>query len=508
MSRENDRRIARNTVFLYIRMLLTMGVSLYTSRVVLEVLGVADYGVYNVVGGLVVMLSFLNGTMSGATQRFMNFEMGRGVEGRLRETFASAWVIHVSIAAVLLVVGETAGLWFVNNILVIDETRMHAAYWTYQYSLFGSIFAVLLVPFNGAIFAHERMNVYAYITLLFTFLKLGVALLLLYVASADTLVTYSALILCVNIVNFLCYYIYCLRNFKECRMSFKAPVSQIKAMLVYSGSDLIGTACYTIENQGVLVILNRIGGTTLNAAGGLCMTVCSAVSQFGSSIVMAFRPQIIKQYAAGDYSYMQTLMVNCSKYAILLLSVFAIPVFVEMDYLLALWLKEVPDYTALFCRLALLMAVSQMTVYTLNAGIHATGKIFKFSAFTGLSYIVELPVMYILMRWTDNPAWAYIVPIFQMMFNVLLISVMLRDRMPEFAVRHFLISGYLSPVAVVLAVGSAVYYAAQVVPDSFLRVVVVGLISILLLLTISWTVLLTPRMRREVAEAIKKKLNR
>lgn len=508
MSRENDRRIARNTVFLYIRMLLTMGVSLYTSRVVLDVLGIADYGVYNVVGGLVVILSFLNGTMSGATQRFLNFEMGRGEAGKLRETFASAWVIHLSIAAVLLVVGETAGLWFVNNVLVIDETRIHAANWTYQYSLFGSIFAVLLVPFNGAIFAHERMNIYAYFTLLFTFLKLGVALLLLYVASADTLVTYAALIFAVNVVNFFCYFIYCLKNFKECRISLKAPLLQIKAMLLYSGSDLIGTACYTIENQGVLVILNRIGGTTLNAAGGLCMTVCSAVSQFGSSIVMAFRPQIIKLYAAGDYSYMQTLMVNCSKYAILLLAVFAIPVYVEMDYLLGLWLKEVPDHTSLFCRLALFMAVSQMTVYTLNAGIHATGKIFRFSTFTGLSYIIELPIMYVLMRWTANPAWAYIVPIFQMMFCVGLVSVMLYNRMRQFDIRRFIVDGYIMPVIVVLTVGIIVNLAAMLLDDSFLRLMFTGFVSTALLFTISWAILLTPAMRTELQDIVRKKLLR
>lgn len=506
MSRDRDRRIARNTGFLYLRMLLTMGVSLYTSRVVLDVLGVADYGVYNVVGGLVVILSFFNGTMSGATQRFLNYEMGRGEAGCLRETFASAWVIHLSIAAILLVLGETVGLWFVNNCLVIDESRMSAANWTYQFSLWGALFTVLLVPFNGAIFAHERMNVYAYITLLFTFLKLGVALLLLFVTSADTLIAYAALIFAVNVINFLCYFVYCLRNFDECRLSFKATAPQMRSMLVYSGSDLIGTACYTVENQGVLVILNRIGGTVLNAAGGLCVTVCSTISQFGSSIIMAFRPQIIKQYAAGDYAYMQSLMVNCSKYSILLLALFAIPAYVEMDYLLALWLKEVPDYTALFCRLALMMAVSQMAVYTLNAGIHATGRIFNFSVITGLTYIVELPIMYVLMRWTDNPAWAYIVPVFQMMFNVGLISVLLRNRIPEFDIGRFVLHGYLLPVAVSLAVGAIVYFAATAFDDSFLRLIIVGLGSTVLLISISWNVLLSSEMRAEVKQAVKRKL--
>lgn len=508
MGRDNDRRIARNTGFLYLRMLVIMGVSLYTSRVVLDVLGVADYGIYNVVGGLVVILSFLNGTMSGATQRFLNYEMGRGEAGLLKATFASAWAIHLAIAAILLLLGETAGLWFVKNYLVIEPERMTAAMWIYQFSLWGALFSVLLVPFNGAVFAHERMNVYAYITLLFTFLKLGVALLLLYVASADTLIAYAALIFAVNVVNFLCYFIYCLRNFSECGISVKAPAAQVRNMLVYSGSDLIGTACYTIENQGVLVILNRIGGTVLNAAGGLCVTVCSAISQFGSSIIMAFRPQIIKQYAARDYDYMQTLMVNCSKYSILLLALFAIPAFVEMDYLLELWLKEVPAYTALFCRLALIMALSQMAVFTLNAGIHATGRIFRFSLITGLTYIIELPIMYVLMRHTGNPAWAYIIPIFQMTFNVALVSVMLRNRMAEFKIMRFICSGYLQPVAVVLTVGIVMWMTTSVFKDSLLRLLMVGFTSALLVIGLYWSALMTPAMRAEVMTAIKKKLKR
>lgn len=488
------------------RMLFTMGVSLYTSRVVLDVLGVSDYGIYNVVGGLVVILSFLNGTMSGATQRFLNYEMGRAEAGDLRQTFASAWVIHLSISAILLVLGESVGLWFVKHYLVIAPERMNAALWTYQFSLFGALFSVLLVPFNGAIFAHERMNVYAYITLLFTFLKLAVALLLLYVASTDNLVIYAALIFVVNVVNFTCYFVYCMRKFDECSLSLRAPWTRIKAMLGYSGSDLIGTACYTVENQGVLVILNRVGGTVLNAAGGLCVTVSSTISQFGTSIVMAFRPQIIKQYAAGDYGYMQILMVNCSKYAILLLGLFAVPAFIEMDYLLALWLKEVPAYTALFCRLALLMSLSQMAVTTLNAGIHATGRIFTFSLFTGLSYILELPVMYWLMRLTDNPAWAYIVPVFQMIFLVGLICFMLRRRLAEFDIRRFVIKAYISPAVVVVASAAMAGVAVLFMEDSFLRLLVVSLLSATLLILISWKALLTVEMRTEVLSAVKKKL--
>lgn len=508
MATANERRIAKNTLFLYIRMLLTMGISLYTSRVVLDVLGVRDYGVYNVVGGLIVILSFLNGTMSGATQRFLNFEMGRGEQGRLRETFSAAWSIHASIALILLVLGETAGLWFVNTQLVIDPERMTAANWTYQFSLVGGISTVLLVPFNGAVFAHEKMNIYAVFTIIFSLLKLGVALVLLFFATADNLIVYAALMMAASLAHFMMYMIYGLRHFPECSMRLRPDREAVRSMLRYSGSDLIGTLCCTVETQGVLVILNRVGGTVLNAAGGLTMTVVLSISQFGNSIVMAFRPQIIKQYAAGDYDTVQRLMCNCSKYAILLLALVSIPAYVEMPYLLGLWLKEVPEYTVVFCRLTLFMTLSQMSVLTLNAGMHATGDIFRFSTFTGLSYILELPLMYLMIRLTGHPEWAYYLPIAQMAFLVGLICYMFRNRMRTFSIRRYVLSAYLAPVALSLAAGAATWCLTYVMDDGFVRLLAVGATSTVLLPSLAWALLLTPDMRAEVLQAVKKKLHR
>lgn len=502
---DNEKRIAKNTVFLYVRILLSVALSLYTSRVVLEALGVADYGVYNVVGGLIVILSFLNGTMSGATQRFLNFEMGRGQEGRLAETFSAAWVIHLSIAGIVILLGETIGLWIVNHFLEIAPERMVAANWTYQFSLFGGVFAVLMVPFTGAVFAHEKMNVYAIITLAFSVMKLGVVLLILYSARADNLITYAGLMLGVSFLHFLFYVIYCLSKFSECRLSVAAEKNTVTTILKFSGSDLIGTSCYTIENQGVLVILNKIGGTVLNAAGGLATTVTLTINQFGTSLIMAFRPQIIKQYAAHNYEMMQRLMVNCAKYSIILLSLIAVPVYVEMEFVLNVWLTDVPDHTLAFCRIAMLASMSQMTISTLNCGIHATGKIFSFSVITGLTYLIELPIMYALIVLTGSPSWVYILPVFQLTFNIGLISVMLRKRMREFKIAGFITRGFLAPTLVTLVCAAISFIPEFYMSAGWGRFIVVALTSTALLGALSWSTLFDSEMRSEIIAYIKSK---
>lgn len=505
--RANEKLIAKNTVFLYVRILISIALSLYTSRVVLEVLGVRDYGVYNVVGGLILILAFLNGTMSGTTQRFLNFEMGKGKEHRLSETFSAAWAIHIGIAVVVLILGESIGLWMVNNFLVIAPERMVAANWTYQMSLLGGIFTVLMVPFTGAVIAHEKMNIYAIFSLVFSILKLLIVLLLLFVAAFDNLIYYAVLMMLVSLVHFLCFLIYGLRYFPECSLAIKASSATIKTMLKYSGSDLIGTTCYTVENQGVLVILNRIGGTVLNAAGGLATTVALTINQFGSSLIMAFRPQIIKQFAAGNFAMMQRLMINCSKYAIILFALFAIPAFIEMDFVLDIWLKDVPPHTSEFCRLTLLSSMSFMTVTTLNCGMHATGKILKFSTITGITYLIELPLMYWLFSLTGNPDWVYILPIFQLTFNIGLIAVMLRNRMPSFRIIRFVALGFLLPCCISIVCSFATYFISFGIPEGWPKLISVIAISTALLAVSSWFIIFDQNMRHETLSTLKAKLH-
>ncbi len=486
MSRVDQSRLARNTAFLYMRMLVTIFVSLYTSRIVLETLGVDNYGIYNIVGGIVMIFTFLNGTMTGATQRFLNFEMGKGCRQRLRSTFSSAVAIHAGLALVLIVAGETVGLWFVNHELVIAPERMYAANWAYQLSLVACVITIVQVPFNAAVIAHEQMDIFAYISLVNTFLRLGVVLMLAFVGSADTLIVYAWLMLGVSVTTFLCYFIYCRKKYKECRLAGGYDHAIVKSMIKFSTSDIFGNLCYTLNYQGVLVILNRYGGTALNAAGGLTLTVAGALTQFGAAILSAFRPQIVKQYAIGDYDQMQRLMVNCSRFSILLLGLIGIPALIFMPYLLDIWLKDVPAYTADFCRLALIAAAGELAFSTIKAGIHATGRILKMSAVTGAIYLVELPVMWFAMVWSCHPQAVYVVHITLLLVQISAVLLIIRAQLPSFSIIAFVGRGLALPLVIcvcgILAAGAVRCW----LPEDFLSLILCGLVSLSVVGALTW----------------------
>lgn len=507
MTTEHDRRIARNTLFLYLRMFITMGVSIYTSRVILTVLGVEDYGIYNVVGGLVLMLGFMNATMSGTTQRFLNYEMGRREAGRLSETFAATWKIHCWLAAVLVIIGETLGLWLVNHYLVFAPERLYAANVVFQLSLVGAVLSVLAVPFSGAMFAHERMGIFAIIQLSASLAKLGIALLLVFVKDTDHLITFTALMVLVQLMQLVWFASYSVSRFSECGFSFKAPSSLVKKLLKYSGADLTGSTFCIVGTQGILVVINRIGGTVLNAAAGVATTVSGALNQFGQTIIMAFRPQIIAEYAAGNYPRMTTLMANCARYSVLLYGVFALPVFLEMDYILEIWLKVVPAHAASFCRIVLISSAIALCNQTLNAGMHATGDILKFSISTGATYMINLPIIYVLMKVTGNPDWAYLVPVAQLLFNFGLIEIMLHNRLRQFSPAVFFLRGLAAPSAMICAAGVVAWLVSTSITPGFLRLTVCCLLTTAVLCSGSWTFLLNAEMRTEVKTKILQKLH-
>lgn len=504
----NDRRIARNTAFMYLRMFVTMGVSVYTSRVVLDMLGVANYGIYNIVGGILIIFSFLNGTMAGASQRFLNYEMGCGDAMRVRHTFSSALFIHVCIAALVLVLGETVGLWFVNHVLVIAPERLYVANVTYQLSLVACMITILQVPFAADILANEKMDMFAILSLATAFLKLGVALLLAFVAETDTLVFYAAMMLAVTVIVFAGHVWYSLKKFPECSISVKAPRSILRGMLGYSGSDIVGTMCYTLNVQGVLVILNKLGGTVLNAAGGLVMTVSGALSQFGTAIVSAFRPQIIKQYAAGDFAYFNRLIVNCARFSFLLMGMVAVPAIIEMDYILAIWLKEVPAFTAVFARLAVITAMFEVIRMAVNCGIHATGRMFWFSLITGGLFLLALVLMYVLAHVTGYPQMVYGV---QIAFTVIILLVsmyILKRLQPQYEFGRFALKGILVPVLIVGVVAVAAYAVANLMDSSFLRLMVSCGLSVLLTGTLTLMFGIDGAMRRELLGKLRSKFGK
>lgn len=404
-----NKRIAKNTLMLYVRMIISTLVTLYTSRVVLNTLGVDDYGIYNVVGGIVAIFSFLNSSMSGATSRFLTYEMGCN-NGKLSKIFSSALYIHIGIAILILVAAETVGLWFMNNKLVIPDDRMFAAHVVYQCSVISMMVTVTQVPYNASIIAHEKMDVYAYIELLNVFLKLGIVFILM-IGRFDKLILYAILVLVVSILIAAIYRIYCTKKFSECHLSGSPDMQIIKPMLSFSGWDLFGNMSVSVRQQGTSIILNMFYGPALNAAIGLANSVQNVILSFANNVIMAFRPQIIKQYAEQNIGRMQSLIIYALKISLSLFILIGVPLYFESEFVLKIWLKNVPDYTVFFLRVILLCGLFGLVKLIFNIGIHATGRIKLLSFLTGNIYILTVPILYIALKFGAeiNPFYYIIV---------------------------------------------------------------------------------------------------
>lgn len=365
----NNKRIAKNTLLLYFRMLITLVVSLYISRVVLNTLGVDDYGIYNVVGGIIVILGFLNNAMAGATQRFLNVELGRNDFEQLRKVFCTSLVIHALVAGVILVIAETIGLWYLNTCMNIAEERMVAANWVYQFSVATFMVNILSVPYNATIIAHEKMSAFAYISILEVVLKLVIVYLLV-LTPFDKLIFYAFLIFMVGVVLRLIYGIYCKRHFEECTINnFKLDKPMMKEMLSFSSWTIFGNLGFITHTEGIALVINYFFGVAVNAASGIANQVNGVVKNFVYNFLTALNPQVVKTYAAGQYEEMHKLLMRGCLIAFYMVAFFAIPLAIEAPTILKLWLKIVPDYTIIFVRLVLMI-----TLFDSYSGILATAK--------------------------------------------------------------------------------------------------------------------------------------
>jgi len=405
---ENDKRIAKNTLLLYFRMLLTMAVSLYTSRVVLNTLGVDDFGIYGVVGGIIAMFGFLNTSMAGATSRFITFELGKKDYERLAKTFSAALTVHFIIAIIILLIGETAGLWWLEHKLVIAPDRMDAARWVFHLSVLASMINITQAPYNAAIIAHERMSVYAYVEILNSLLKLGIVYLLV-VGNFDKLILYAVLTLCVTIIITTIYKIYCTRNFAESHYKFRWDKEIIKPMIAFSGWDLCGSFSYLSKTQGINILLNLFFGTIVNAAYGISTTIQAVINQFSSNFMTAVRPQITKLYANNEIEKMQRLMFNASKISFFLIFLLSLPLIIETKFILEIWLIRVPDYAIPFCRLLLLTLWISAMFIPVQYAVQATGKIKRMTLTISTVYILVLPISYFCFKSGFEPASAFVI---------------------------------------------------------------------------------------------------
>lgn len=374
-SKANNTRIAKNTLLLSVRMVLMMLLSLYTSRIVLQTLGETDYGIWSVVGGIVVVLGFLNSSMTGGTQRFLNFEMGRGNMDGLKKVFSSAIFIHGCVASIVFLLAETVGLWFLNTHMTIPADRMTAANWIYQFSVFSFLVGVMSVPYNASIIAHEKMSAFAYMTILDAIFKLLIVYLIQAV-NFDKMILFGFMLFVVGIVMRIIYGVYCGVHFEECH--FKRGMvnkSMAKQMFSFSSWIIVGGLTTVLHSQGIAVCVNMFFGPAVNAAFGLANNVNMKVGSFRGNFQTALNPQLVKLYAAGKLEEMHKLLFRGCRYSCFLLAVFSVPIFIEAPAILELWLKDVPRYTVEFVRLALLVSLINSYSGTLATSQGATGKI-------------------------------------------------------------------------------------------------------------------------------------
>ena len=374
---ENSKRIAKNTAMLYIRMLLIMAVTLYTSRVVLEVLGVEDFGIYNIVGGVVVLFSFINNAMATATQRFLNFELGRNDIKEVGRVFSMSMTAHISIALLVLLLAETIGLWFLLTQMNIPDGRMNAAVWCYQFSILTTCIQIIRVPYNACIIAYERMSFYAYISILEVILKLLIVFLLS-IGGFDKLIFYSILMFLVTVAVCYAYKIVCNRNFNISRYSFFWDKILYKKLMSFSGWSLFGSAANVGAQQGSNILLNIFYGVALNTASGISNQVTHALYSFVSNFQMAFNPSLVKNYATQDYSILEKMILASSKFSFFLFFIVSIPLFLYTDFFLSIWLRDVPAYASEFTRLMILFLALDTLAAPFWITVQASGSIKKY----------------------------------------------------------------------------------------------------------------------------------
>ena len=390
----NNKRIVKNTILLYVRLSLTMVVGLFTSRIVLKTLGIDDYGVYNVVAGMVAMFSLLTGSLSAAISRYLTFNLGKGDEEKLSRVFSSSLNIMIAMAVLALTAGEIAGVWFLNSELNIPADRMDAANWVFHFSVIGFAINLIAVPYNASIIAHERMSVFAYISILEVTLKL-VIVYLLCVSPFDKLVTYAALLMCVAGLVSLVYCAYCRRNFEECRYKFVHDKSLLKEMTGFAGWNFFGSASFLLNTQGVNIITNIFFNVAANAARGVAGQVDFIVRQFATNFTMAINPQITKSYAIGDLNYTHSLVCRSSKFCYLLMLVFTVPFMYEAEFIMRLWLSEYPPFAPLFLRLSLVITMIDLLGNSPAIAAWATGDIKKYYMYVGTVVNLMFPLSWL-----------------------------------------------------------------------------------------------------------------
>jgi O-antigen/teichoic acid export membrane protein len=460
-----SRRIARNTLMLYVRMLFLMLIGFYTSRVVLEALGENDFGVYNVIGGVVAMFTVISGALNSAVSRFITFELGKGDEGRLDKVYSTAVTIQLILAAIVVILAEPAGLWFIENRMTIDPSRIPAARWVLHFSVLAFAVNLMSVPQMASITAHEKMSAYAGIGVFDGLLRLSVAFLILH-SGYDRLICYAALMAGVVLLVRIAYGVYCRLHFPECRYRpvFDAPL--VKEMFSFAGWNFIGVTSGVLRDHGGNILVNIFFGTAVNAARGVAVQLNGAVQGFVTNFMTAVNPQITKSYASGDNEYMLSLVRKSSRMSFYLLFVIALPILFNTDYLLGIWLKQVPDQTRLFVQLFLIFALSESLSNPLVTAQLATGNIRKYQIIVGGLQLLNLPVSYVILK-AGAPAESTVAVSIVLSQVCLAARLVLLKSMIGLSPKEFIRRVYLNVLAVAAVAVAVPFVFKGFLPEGF-----------------------------------------
>lgn len=474
---QKSKRIAKNTIVLYFRMLFLMLVGLYTSRVILDALGIEDYGIYDIVGGFVSMFALISAALTSACSRFLNYELGRGNIDRQAVVFSTALTIQWGLALLVAFLSEAIGVWYVNNVMVLPPERLGAANWCFQFSIFNFCMNLITVPYNACIIAHEKMKAFAYIGLFQGLAQLCISFLV-YWEPFDRLVFYALLLMLLQFFIRMIYQMYCRRQFNECHYRFVFDKPLLKQMFSYSLWHLIGNGAAVLKTHGVNLVLNLFFGPAVNAARGVANQVDRAIGQFVGNFMMAMNPQITKSYAQGDYKYMYQLLNEGARFSFYLILFLSLPVIINADYILHLWLKQVPPYAVAFCQLTLIaMMISSLSKPLITAQ-NATGNVRNYQLVVGGIELLNLPFSYLCLSVGLPPTSVIIVCIV-----VCILSLCARLYMLPFTLSGFKPMTFFKEVIVVCMSIAGITFLlllafSQILPNNVVGFIVSVIISI------------------------------
>ncbi len=502
-ARLDNKRIMKNSMMLYVRTLFTLVIGLYTSRVVLEVLGIDDFGVYSIVGSLVVMFGFFTNSIASSFSRFLSFELGVSDSARLRSTFNAGMAIVLGLVAVIFVLAETVGLWAFGRLNLPDGSHT-AAMWVYQFSVMTAVLSLLQTSFISTIIAHERMGAFAYVDIINYTLKLAAIFVLKFV-DGNKLELYGLLVMLVMLSVLTGTAIYCRRNFAECRLSFKVEKKFVKPMLSFSGWSLFKTGCDTLRPAGINVLINLFFGVALNAAVAVALNVSSNMFKFVANVFMAFKPQIIKAYSVRAFDNMQSLMINAFRFSTAAQVLISVPLIIEMPYILKIWLGIYPEYAVVFCRLLVVSLLFDVLISIVEYGVNATGRLKHFSLVTGVMTLSPLVISYVGFKLGAAPSLAYVSQAACCMLCLALDLGILKRLVPELQVLVMVkSSGLILGIGVVTAVVSYLV-GLPFAGSDFVRFVVVGATSTILGSAAIWKFVLPASAKQAILQKIRRR---